>query len=311
MTILRGLLLLAALAAPGAAPAQTPADGVFPRQLRDEVGEVTIPAEPRRIVAISTGQVDGLLTLGVVPVGAGRGISNEIVEPYHLESFPALADGLRAMTDVGTLPEPDLEAIAALRPDLILYTRAALKETTYAALRAIAPVVVAKGMGVNWKPDFLLLGAAIGRGDAARAVLARYEAETAAVAAGWPEGAAPSVSFVTVTPGRLRQLGAHSIPGGIAADHGHIRPPAQALAAAAEDLSAELLDAADADWIFYATLGDDDSALTGTALWPTLTAVAEGRAVPIPFKLFFNSGPTAARLTAEILAAEVAGAAPQ
>lgn len=312
MRHLFGLLLLAVLAGPVAAEGPAPrvlegtgaaeADGVFPRRLRDEVGEVVIPAEPKRIVAIQTGQLDALLVLGLVPVGAGRGISDAVFADYHLTAFPDQAEAIRAVADVGSLQEPDLEAIAALRPDLILYTKAAYREGTYAALKAIAPVVTARGMGVNWKIDFLLVGHAVGRAGAAQAFLDRYHAEAAAVAGRWAGSEAPTVSFLTTTGGRLRLFGPNSFPGGIAADLGLARPAGQQFETAAEDVSGELVDRADADWIFYAGLGDDVSGITGLPLWPTLGAVAAGQAVPVEFKLFFNSGPTAAQLLGRLFA---------
>ena len=315
MTILRALLLLAWLASP--AVAQGPAvevapralkgtgaaepDGVFPRRLRDEMGEVTIPVEPKRLVAIQPGQLEALLTLGITPVGAGRGSATKIYDDYQLEAFPEAASGIRAMTDIGSLQEPDLEAIAALKPDLIFYTRAALKETTYRALSAIAPVVVAKGMGMNWKVDFLLVGHAVGKAGAAQAFLDRYHAEAEAFAARWRERTPPTVSFVNVTGDRVRLFGRHAFAGGVAEDLGLARPPEQRFEGAAQDLSAEMIDRADADFIFYAARNDDFSALRGSALWPTLTAVAAGRAQPVGFKLFFNAGPMAAKLVSERL----------
>ena len=44
-------------------------DAVFPRDVKHFGGTTTVEAAPIRVAAISTGQLDGLLTLGLVPVG--------------------------------------------------------------------------------------------------------------------------------------------------------------------------------------------------------------------------------------------------
>src|SRR5262245_26978172 len=49
------------------------ADGVFPRTVGHFGGSTRIPAEPKRIVTIATGQLDAALTLSVVPVAAATG----------------------------------------------------------------------------------------------------------------------------------------------------------------------------------------------------------------------------------------------
>ncbi|MCM3523405.1 iron-siderophore ABC transporter substrate-binding protein, partial [Curtobacterium sp. P97] len=63
----------ASAAAPesGVAPQSLPAgygstapDGVFPRDVVHFGGTTTIPAQPQRVVVISTGQLDGVLSLG-------------------------------------------------------------------------------------------------------------------------------------------------------------------------------------------------------------------------------------------------------
>ncbi|WP_224388519.1 hypothetical protein [Pseudonocardia sp. ICBG1293] len=108
--------------ADGAAPTVLPADrgstepdGVFPRTVTHETGTSTIPAPPRRIVVISTGQLDGLLSLGVVPVGATRAEAATMVPDYLTEAFPQHRAALAAMADLGLRTAPAVEAVAAAR----------------------------------------------------------------------------------------------------------------------------------------------------------------------------------------------------
>ena len=279
----------------------TAADGVFPRVVVDEVGEVEIPAEPQRIAVIQTGQLDGALSLGVVPVGAARGLGTEIYGEYHTRVFPQFSEQLNAMVDLGTRQEPDIEAIAALKPDLIFLNSAALVEDTYNALKQIAPVVVTKGTGVNWKVDFLLIAHALGKAGEAQALLDQYHADAEAAAADWAD-APPTVSFVHSNGSRTRIMGVSSFAGGIAEDMGLARPESQDFMKTSEDISPELLDQADADWIFYSGQGDGVATITEAPLWETLSGVAAEHAVFVEYEPFyFNAGPAAARIVLETI----------
>lgn len=285
----------------------TEADGVFPRTLVDEMGEVTIPAEPKRIAVIQTGQLDAALTLGVVPAGAARGQGTALYGDYHLRAFPEQADAIKAMADLGSRQEPDIEAIAKLKPDLIFLNKAALVEDTYAALRQIAPVVVTKGTGVNWKVDFLLMAHALGKAGAAQAWLDQYHADADAAAAKWA-GNAPTVSLVHSNGERTRIMGVSSFAGSIAQDLGLARPASQDFMKTSEDISPELLDEADAEWIFYSGQGDGIDTLTKAPLWATLSGVATNHAVFVEYEPFyFNAGPAAARIVMDQFIKSIGG----
>lgn len=285
----------------------TAADGVFPRTVIDEVGEVVIPAEPTRIAVIQTGQLDGALNLGVVPVGAARGLGTEIYGEYHVRVFPEFATQLTEMVDLGNRQEPDLEAIAALKPDVIFLNKAALVEDTYNALKQIAPVVVTKGTGLNWKVDFLLIAHALGKAGTAQALLDQYHADAEAAAALWGDNA-PTVSFVHSNGTRTRIMGVASFAGSIAEDLGLARPDSQNFLKTSEDISPELLDQADADWIFYSGQGDGIATIVDAPLWKTLSGVEAGHAVFAEYEPFyFNAGPSAARIVLETLRDTVSG----
>lgn len=283
------------------------ADGVFPRTVVDEVGEVVIEAEPTRIAVIQTGQLDGALSLGVVPVGAARGLGTDIYGEYHARVFPQYAEQLAAMVDLGSRQEPDIEAIAALKPDLIFLNKAALVEDTYNALKQIAPVVVTKGTGVNWKVDFLLIAHALGKADAAQALLDQYQADAEAAAALWAD-APPTVSFVHSNGTRTRIMGVSSFAGSIAEDLGLARPESQDFMETSEDISPELLDQADADWIFYSGQGEGVALIENAPLWQTLSGVAADHAVFVEYEPFyFNAGPAAARIVMETIRDTISG----
>lgn len=267
-------------------------DGVFPRTVAHFAGTTTIEAAPVRVAAISTGQLDGLLSVGVVPVGTTTARGADLVPAYLTTAFPRQRTALAAMSSLGTRTEPDVEAVAAAEPDLIL-TNSTVDEAVRAQLVRIAPVVVTEGTGVNWKQDFLLLADAVGKRQAAQTSLAAFRA--AAAALGERVSGEPTVSLTSVAPDRVRVFGVGSFGGSILADAGLRRPAAQDFDDTSTDISLETLDRAAGDWIFYGVQGRD-SEITGSSVWTALPAVASGRAVAVDYETWFlNAGPAAAR----------------
>lgn len=305
---LLALALTAAWPATGRAGPDRPAaegsglaDGVFPRRLIHPFGETTVETAPKRIVVLATGQLDALLTLDVVPVGASRVDGRALYGDYLAKTFPDLGPRMATIADLGTRASPDIEAIAGLHPDLILMNAALGRRDLYDRLSRIAPTMVTHGTGVNWRTDFLLVADALGRRGAAESYLAGMADRARTVKAGWA-GHAPSVSFVMSLAGRTRVFGAASFAGGIAEDLGLARPPDQRFSGTSQDVSEELLDRLDADWIFFATRNGAREGAAASPLWPTLKAVGAGHAIAVDIDAFYlNAGPTAARLVQDAL----------
>ncbi|QUH03537.1 iron-siderophore ABC transporter substrate-binding protein [Saccharopolyspora erythraea] len=154
-----GLLMMVTSCASGGghAPASTPGPSVD-----TTFGRVTVPARPQRVVALGWSDAETALALGVQPVGASdwQGSGGNGVGPW--------AAGLYTQppTKLGTT-EPDYEAIAALRPDLILNTRSSGDPAQNEILSKIAPTVgpppgtVAYGTG--WREQMRLVSQALGK----------------------------------------------------------------------------------------------------------------------------------------------------
>ncbi len=270
------------------------ADGAFPRTVAHFAGTTEVTTSPSRIAVVSTGQLDALLALGTVPVAATRAEQSALVPDYLTDAFPERAEELAGITDIGERTEPNLESIAAAQPDLILINSVRGAEL-FDRLSAIAPTVVTLGNGVNWKSDFLLLADALGREDDAQRHLDELHADADAFA---EQADGPStVSFLQHTGDRMRIMGEPSFTGGIAEDLGLDRPASQRFDDTSQEISAEQLEQADAAHLFYAGTDDGLVALRAAALWPSLDAVAEGRATEVDLDVFFmNAGPIAARI---------------
>ncbi|ADO41600.1 iron-siderophore ABC transporter substrate-binding protein [Ketogulonicigenium vulgare] len=285
------------------------ADGVFPRTVRHMLGATVLTQEPQRVAIISTGQFDSALAVGVVPTASTRGAGQAgIVDDYLLDYYPQYASQLAQVIDLGLRLDIDLEGLAQTRPDLILVNAARdtpEERAQYELLSQIAPTVVTNATGVNWKIIFLLTADALGRREQAQAYLDAFHADADAFAATLGD-TPPEVSFVMSTGDRNRIWGVPSFSGSIAEDMGLARPATQRFDKTSEDISVELIDQADGDWIFYGGRGDGLRILTQAPLWPTLEGVMAGRAVEVDFDpYFFNAGPTAARIVLDQVSATI------
>ncbi|KAB8033550.1 ABC transporter substrate-binding protein [Fluviispira multicolorata] len=111
----------------------------FPLAVKAENGTVILEKKPERIIVLEFGLLDELKLLGVKPVGVGKSDSTEGQDPAYLQEF------IKDIPGVGTRDEPSLEAIANLKPDLIL------GEISFIAkllpqLNKIAPTVLLNGI---------------------------------------------------------------------------------------------------------------------------------------------------------------------
>lgn len=138
------------------------------RTVTSAYGTATVPAEPQRIVSV-IGDIDfeSLLALGVTPVGAGTQGGN--LESGFAPHLAGKTDGVQPLAWADGAP---IEAIAALRPDLIFVPN----EQTAGQLERVAPVVPrGSWAGTEWKEDFLYVAEVVGRSDDAKKLLSNYE----------------------------------------------------------------------------------------------------------------------------------------
>lgn len=287
----------------------TDEDGSFPRTVKHFQGSTTLKTEPEKIAVLSTGQLDDLLSLGIVPTATTRADNAGLVPDYLADAFPKDKARLAGMTDAGTRQAPNLESLAAAEPDLILANDSL--GDLYPKLSKIAPTVITAGNGINWKRDLLLVGEAVGKGQQAQELLSDIVAEAGkAGKAGQAIEGDPAVSMVRFTPDRTRMFGISSFTGSIAVDMGLKRPKSQQFNAISEDIGPESVDTADGDWIFYSVQGDaaktDAGSVVAGPLWKSMKAVEAGHAVRVDDDPWYlNAGPTAARLVVRQLAEHI------
>jgi iron complex transport system substrate-binding protein len=281
------------------ASASATTDAAFPRTVQHAMGETEIPERPERIVVLDTGELDTALSLGVTPVGA---VTTGVTDDF----LSYLADDAADVEPVGTVPEPDLEAIAALRPDLILSNKTR-HEALYEQLSQIAPTVFAERVGVVWKENFLLDAEALGLEQEAATALEDYEADAAALGQEIGDPAGTTVSALRFVEGTIRAYTAESFIGTVLADVGlaQLELATEQYPTFAE-LAAEEVTQADADIVLYSSFGpatdSGEAAVVAGPLWPMLGAVAEDRAYAVDDDVFFTGiGLRAATLQLEEL----------
>jgi len=266
-------LALAALLS-SAAFAQT-CDG---RLVEHAMGETCVPETVTRVVALESGELDSAVALGVPPVGAGSWLAANDPWPEYLEAE------LEGTTYVGLSDAPNLEAIIALGPDLILGSRLR-HEALYGQLSQIAPTVFSETVGVVWKENLLLHGEALGKSAEAQALLDAYETRTRAFQEALG-GERPEVSVVRFLPGEIRLYQKASFVGTVLFDLGLPRPPSQDVDDFAANITEEGVPEVGGDIIFTAVYGPEDetdySTVTESPLWQNLEAVQAGNVHRVP-----------------------------
>jgi iron complex transport system substrate-binding protein len=235
----------------------------FPRTVEHAMGKTEIKTKPKRVVALDTSFVDATLVLDTPVVGYTdyRTINGKL--PDYLGD-DRTQYGSEAQS-VGTLAEPNLEKIAALKPDLIVSAKVR-HEKLYEQLSKIAPTIMSATTGPTWKDNIRLEGKALGEEALAEQEIRSYEAAAKTVGAAINAKAKnPTISVVRFVDGPTRLYQKATYSGIVLKDAGLARPKPQDVEDFALEISAERIKDADADAIFVATFADDKGLSRKTA----------------------------------------------
>ncbi|MFY1652940.1 ABC transporter substrate-binding protein [Solwaraspora sp. WMMB762] len=277
-----GLLVVAATGACGNGGGDRDTLSVATRVVVDIEGtEVEVPQRPRRVVTLSEPTLDGALALGVTPIGTTTGRGQSGVPNY-------LADQAADIPLLGSVAQPNFEAIGRAAPDLILVDGTSINNNppTIALLRKIAPTVYAGHAGGDWRVTFGYVAEALNLTERGREVVEAYEALVAEVHEQLGERLDETYSIVR-WQGSSASLILKELPAGLAlTDLGLRRPPAQDRTGRghSEPVSLENLVQIDADWMFFGTLGGSSvgnpDAGGGAGVDAARKALDDARAVP-------------------------------
>ncbi len=263
-------------AAGSEAASETTVTDTGPRTVEHAMGSTEVPAAPEKVVVLDSSMLDSAVALGVTPVGATEGLAGAGLPPYLGED---VTDDVEL---VGLTESPNLEAIAALQPDLIIGAKVR-HEGIYDQLSQIAPTVFSESSGTDWQSQVRLTGDALNRADAAEELLSDFETRAAEV--GEAIGAeGTTATIVRFIPGQIRLYGPATFSGSVLTavgfdlgDQGY--DPQYGMAV----ISAENIDSVDTD-VLFATNPEaesdgqvqSDRASLGTR-WENLSVVQAGQ----------------------------------
>lgn len=171
-----GVLLVAAACGDRAVPegAARPDTSVGPRHIEHLFGTTTLTGVPDRVVTLDIAHLGHLLPLGVLPVASVE-FGGKIIPPAYEAAARQLPDTDR-ITSVGAFGEPNLEAVAAARPDVVLmFGLPGSNEDLYQRLSQVAPTVATSLGHSDWKADLRLIAEVLDRAGRGQELLADYD----------------------------------------------------------------------------------------------------------------------------------------
>jgi iron complex transport system substrate-binding protein len=266
--------------------ASSSGEGGFPRVVKHHKGETKLATKPKRIVALDNSLVEAVVAFEQPLVGG-------IGSYRDLKGFPPyLGDAVRDTKDVGPLESPNLEAVAALEPDLIV-SATVRHDALYDELSAIAPTVFVETSGPIWKDNIRKLGEATGDEKKADEVLAAYELRAATIGKAINEKAGdPTFSITRFLDGPTRLMGNKSFIGIVLSDMGIARPKDQNIDDFAVEIGEEQIRKADGDHIFVTTFSGGQPAkerFLHNPLWKQLEAVKAGNVHDVEDAIWMTS----------------------
>jgi iron complex transport system substrate-binding protein len=240
--------------------------------VRDDEGRTLRLARPaQRIVSLSPDVTENLFA-----IGAGE----RVVGTVDYSNYPKAAS---AIARVGSYERVDLEAVAALRPDLVIAWKSGNSPTQVAKLAALGlPVYFTQPNRIeDVAANLERLGELAGTRDAAREVAARFSARVAALRARHGERPRVRVFYEVWNQPLMTVGGQQAITDALRLCGGEnvfaaLKPLAAAvtveavLSADPEAIVASGMDAARPEW------------LDEWRRWPSMTAVARGNLFFVP-----------------------------
>lgn len=258
--------------------------------VKHAMGETTIKGTPERIVMLTNQGTETLMALGVKPVGA----VGSTVDPTQFYDFTK--SFLEGTKSVGTEGQPNLEAIAALKPDLILGMKFR-HEKIYQQLTAIAPTVFVDEPRGDWKENFSLFSEAVNKKAEGEKVLADWNKRVEEFKTKAGDKLNTKVSVVRFMPGKVRIYYKNTFTGAIFKDLGLARPASQDKDDFAAEVTKERIPEMDGDIMFYFTYetGKGEASKleqewTNDSLWKNLNVVKNNKAFKVDDTIWNTSG---------------------
>lgn len=265
-----------------AAPAATaaPQTDAGEKTIKHAMGTVTLKKKPERVVVLFNGMTDITAHLGVKPVGS---VQSWEEKPWY-NYLRAKMEGVK---DLGEETQPNVEAIIALKPDLIIGTKAR-HEKLYPQLSSIAPTIITEEI-FDWKANLKYASDALYKKEEGDKILADWDKKVAE----FKQKAGDKLAKTEVSIVRFERDGsarfyATGFAGTIFKELGLARPKAQILEPGKAVLNLttkEQMPSLDGDYIFditrlnsaEPTVEKSQNDWTSHALWKNLKGVKNGK----------------------------------
>ncbi|MEN1985704.1 ABC transporter substrate-binding protein [Paenibacillus hubeiensis] len=286
-----------------ATPTETPSNSgsqtnaAYPVTISHMKGEYTLTEKPKTIAVLDVKFVDQLLAVGEQPAGSVIAGGNTTFPEY-------LSDQLGNIEVLGTRDEPNLEAIVALNPDLILMTD--FQEKEYENVSKIAPTIVLD-FYEDWRDTLATIGTITGKKAEAEAVRQAYEDKIVGLRAKLSEKLGDeTVALIRPRKEGIRVHGLEHRTGGILYEDLGLKAPAlvqEIKDDTSVEISMEKVPDIGADHYFLLSdelFAAEVEVLENSSVWKSLDAVKNNRAYNVNATLWIAYyGPIAINIIAD------------
>lgn len=183
----------------------------FPLTVEHAYGTTTIPAAPTRVAAVAWANHEVPIALGIAPVGMSKATwgddDGDGVLPWVEEALTRMGAKTPVLFD-----ETDginFEAVADVKPDVILASYSGLTREEYDTLSKIAPVIAFPDVawGTSWQDMIRLNSTALGLQAEGEQLISDDQAKVQAALANHPELQGKKILFSYIDPADLSQIG--------------------------------------------------------------------------------------------------------
>ncbi|ASS77260.1 ABC transporter substrate-binding protein [Tumebacillus algifaecis] len=270
-------------------PGAEPAKQEVKYTVKHSMGETPIEGTPKRVVVLTNEGTEALLSMGVKPVGAVKSWTGD---PWYAH----IKSEMEGVQVVGDESQPNLEAIAALKPDLILGNKMR-QEKVYEQLKAIAPTVFSEDLRGNWKINYKLYAEALNKKDEGDKQLAAWDKRIAEFKEKAGDKLKTEVSMVRFMAGKTRLYLNNTFSGIIFKELGLARPAAQNKEDFVAEIGKERMPEMEGDIMFYFTYDTGNGEGTKTEqewmndnLFKNLNVVKAGKAHRVDDAIWNTAG---------------------
>lgn len=262
------------------------------------MGTTEVPKKPEKVVILTNEGTEALLALDVKPVGA---VKSWLGDPW----YDHISDEMTDVKVVGDESALNVEAIAALKPDLIIGNKMR-QEDQYEKLSQIAPTVFSETLRGDWKENFNFYAKALDREEEGKKVLADYDARIADIKTKAEGKLDQEISVVRFMAGSTRIYYKDSFSGVILDELGFARPAnlEKLFSDNPDDLfvrevTKELIPEMDGDYLFYFTYAPAETKadaekqteeFTNDPLWKNLDAVKSDKVYQVDDAIWNTAG---------------------